>query len=649
MSGLAYRPEIDGLRAIAVLAVVLYHADARLLPGGFVGVDVFFVISGYLITRLLVTEWERTGRIDFNAFYARRARRLLPALIAMILGVLAGMVLLMGRHEALIDRTAESAAASLLFVANFYFQFNTGGYFDAVADTQTMLHLWSLSVEEQFYLVYPLLMLVLLKLVPGAMMRRLAVLAVASLLLAEYWVNIFPERAFYQMPARFWELALGGMVAMSASRSAPRATDRLLMPLGLATVMMACVFTPAWGNFPGKSAVPAVVGSALVLLAIHRGATNGWTAAMLRTRVMVGFGLISYSLYLWHWPLLVLDAQQRIDPPTTSWRLAICLGAVALAWLSWRFVETPFRRRRASPAATLWTGAGATALAIALAMGAMHLVRVPEQAGRMAAVARSDLPADMDRCHFEYDGHVTRLPPESCASVSDARPSVALWGDSHALAWKPFVWRLAEEQGGAATAATMNSCKPTGTRSAADESAAERPCERFNRLAMQWLASGEFEMLVIGIRWPLGEPDEGNASSPMRTTIDGLHAALGQLRHIDRVLVMGPIPTLRRPAPDCITLGWEKNCVRSPEEFDRASRNVWRELDQLAQHYPNVELVDPVGFFCDAESCRVHQDGYALYWDGNHVSATAAREFGARYLHDPSGYTRSAATTRPAR
>jgi len=649
MAGLAYRPEIDGLRAVAVLAVVLYHADASLLPGGFVGVDVFFVISGYLITRLLITEWERTGRIDFAAFYARRVRRLLPALIAMILAVLAGMLLLMGRHEALIESTAESAVASLLFVANFYFQFNTGGYFDAQAETMPMLHLWSLSVEEQFYLVYPLLMLLLLKLVPGAMMRRLAVLAIASLLLAEYWVNILPDRAFYQMPARFWELAAGGMVAMSVAPPTQRPLDRLLFPVGLAAVLLACVFTPEWGNFPGKSAVPAVAGSALILLAVHRGATGGWTAALLRSRSMVGIGLVSYSLYLWHWPLLVLDAQQRMDPATTSWRLALCLVALVLAWLSWRFVEMPFRRRRGPAAATLSMGAAATVMAAVLAIGASQVKRVPEEASRMATLARSDLPAGMDRCHFEYDGHVLSLPPESCSSISSQPPSVALWGDSHALAWKPFVWRLAESSGESAAAATMNSCHPTGMASAVSDSRDEKACDRFNRLALQWLESDAVDTLVIGLRWPLGAAEGDGASLAMRPPMDGLDAALERLGHIRRVLIMGPIPTLRRPAPDCISLGWETACARTRLEFDRDSRAIWSALSVLAERHPNVELVDPVDFFCGEIHCRVSQDGYALYWDSNHVSATAAREFGGRFLQYPSRYTPAAPATPSAR
>lgn len=644
-AGLVYRPEIDGLRAVAVLAVLLYHADASLLPGGFVGVDVFFVISGYLITRLLVSEWQRTGRIDFAAFYARRVRRLLPALAAMVLLVLFAMLLLMGRHAVLIEQTSASVVASLFFVSNIYFQMTTGGYFDEQSDTMPMLHLWSLAVEEQFYLVYPLLMLALLRFVPGAMTRRLAVLTVASLLLAEYWVNIYPDRAFFQMPARFWELGMGGMVALATSPSTSRPGDRWLLPVGFAAVLLACVFTASWGNFPGKSAIPAVVGSALVLLGVHRGATGGWAAAMLRSPAFVAMGLISYSLYLWHWPLLVLDDQSRLGAASTAWRLTLCLLAVVIAWCSWRFVETPFRQWRSSTLITLWAGAGATVTAVFLAFVAAQVNLVPAEALQIASAARVDQPSNMGECHFDHDSQVESLPPTSCESRPSQKPRVALWGDSHAFAWQPFVWRLADATGESAAAATMNSCIPSGKALSGADFGKIDACNHFNRLALDWLESSVVETLVIGLRWPLGDSDQRPASVPLRRRIEGLDAALGRLPGVGRVLLIGPIPTLRRSAPDCIALGWEEDCTSTRAEFELSTRVVWRELQGLAKRHPSIELVDPADFFCGADQCLVSRDDYALFWDSNHVSTSAAREFADRFLRSPERYTVTSNTT----
>ena len=292
-STLEHKPEIDGLRAIAVGAVVAYHAFPSVLPAGFVGVDVFFVISGYLITALLVQERARTGRIDYAAFYARRARRLLPALVAMLLGVMVLLVASMGRHESLVADAATTSLWSLAFAANFHFQSGVGGYFDAAAEARPMLHLWSLAVEEQFYLVYPWLLTGLLAWFPGAPARRLGLLVVASFLLSEYWTNIEPGLAFYQMPSRFWELAAGGLVALSPSTGRVAWPHRAALVLGISLVVLACIFTGGWGFFPGKAAVPVVLGTSMALLAIHRGQVSGWVGAFLRSRPMSALGPVS--------------------------------------------------------------------------------------------------------------------------------------------------------------------------------------------------------------------------------------------------------------------------------------------------------------------------------------------------------------------
>lgn len=210
---IAYRSEIDGLRAIAVTAVVLYHAGAH-PAAGFVGVDVFFTISGYLITALLVQEYSCSGRIDFFAFYARRVRRIFPAAAVLVLVVLGIAYQLLPSAD--LAHTAKSASAAALFCANFFFQATTGGYFDAAAEAMPLLHLWSLAVEEQFYLVWPLLLLALLRQQRVSLLPILVALGLASLGLAEWLMGSNVEAAFYQMPARFWELAAGGAVAITA-------------------------------------------------------------------------------------------------------------------------------------------------------------------------------------------------------------------------------------------------------------------------------------------------------------------------------------------------------------------------------------------------------------------------------------------------
>ncbi len=640
MSMLKYRPEIDGLRAIAVLAVVIYHADPRLLPGGFVGVDVFFVISGYLITALLAAEWQRAGRIDFAAFYARRARRILPASIVLVLAVMAAAVLLLGRYGEVFDRIGESAVASLLFLANVYFQYRSGGYFDAPVDGMALLHLWSLSVEEQFYLVYPLLLMLLLRFFPGGVKRRLVVLALASMLLAEYWVHILPERAFFQMPARFWELAAGALVALSTARALPVARDRWLLPTGLLVIGGAYWFTPMWGYFPAAGALPAVTGAALVLLAVHRGAVDGLAGALLRTRPFVAIGLVSYSLYLWHWPLLAIDGNLRFDPAPISWRLALCVLALGLAWLSWRYVELPFRRAGGTrPARALAIAAMAMLLSLVAVVGLAQVDRVPPDARRIAEQARTDSPANRDTCSFDFNQTVESLRPSTCASRPDQQPTVAYWGDSHAWAWQPFAWHLAEASGESAAGATMNSCQPTVELDVEGFVKSTPNCTALNRLALAWLASGQVNTLIIARRWPMGTPGGDIEPAGLEAQIAGLEGAVQQLAGMRRILVMGPLPLLRRPAPECISTGREVDCSIARTYHEKASQAVRQQLAGLAARHANVDVIDPTDFFCDKTRCTVTRDGYALYWDDDHISSTAAREFAKRFLADPARYT----------
>lgn len=637
MAAIRYQPEIDGLRAIAVVSVVLFHADHGLLPGGFVGVDVFFVISGYLITSILASEWQRTGRVDFTAFYARRVRRLLPALATMILLVMLAAVSLLGRHGLVFEQTGQSAAASLVFLANFYFQANSGSYFDAPNDSMPLLHLWSLSVEEQYYLLYPILLALLLKWVPGGVGRRLVALSAFSLLLAEVWVRAEPEWAFYQMPARFWELALGGVVALRPSGSGDR--GQWLVPGGVAVIALACAVTPAWGSFPGIAALPAVLGSLMVLWGVHCGATRGRVAGLLRSRWFVTTGLLSYSLYLWHWPLLAIDFNLRIEPASTGWRLLLCLLAWGVAWLSWRFVELPFRTQRSSrPGEDIRRGIAVTASVMVMVACLAQLDRIPPDLKAIADFARNDRPKYMADCHFPSNGALDALKPAACWSRPSQQPAVALWGDSHALAWQPFAHELAEQMDASLAGATMNGCLPSSGLAYTGEPPRQEFCAKLNELTIRWVNSGTIDTLVIGLRWPMLKPETTQPPAILVTRLDGLDQALERLERVPRIILMGPVPKLGFPAPACITLGWESRCEVLRKEFEAATALTWRELRKLAAKHPNLQLIDPTGYFCGDRRCPVMRDGYALYWDDNHIASTAARAFARRYLADPARY-----------
>ncbi len=555
--GKHYLPAVDGLRAFAVLAVVAYHAGLP-LHAGFVGVDVFFVISGYVITRMLARE----PRIDLVAFYARRVRRILPAMVLVVVATVAlSAVLLPGASQLAVNRSATAAVA---MVANLHFQSVTGGYFDAGADRMPLLHLWSLAVEEQFYLLWPLLFF---------LRRRwvFVVVALVSFAFAQYWVQVNPEAAFYQMPARLWELAAGGLLAMSRpSRYGPACA--------LAGAVLLCVAVAyPMPLFPGIGALPAVAGSVLVLHAIH----SGVRIAPLEWEPVRRIGLVSYSLYLWHWPLLAIA---RASGPSLTTRVLLCGLAFVLAVLTWRFVETPFRRGT-TRAKAIATGVVACAL---LAGCTSTMDAVLRRAGSLSVRIALDQPADA-ACH-------------GLEAACDA--DVVLWGDSHAKAWRPFAERY-----GVVRQLSMDTCLPSARHG-------DGPCSRFNAAALAMAQKAR--VVVLGGFWldRLPRPD-GRAD--FRSVLTALPT--------QRVIVIGPLPVMPMWPEDCIASGDIARCNMARAEYDHRAAPVRAFMHAQVAAHPNVEYIEPADFFCTATVCPMLKDGYSLYYDDDHITVSAARAF----------------------
>lgn len=640
MAGSIYKLEIDGLRAIAVLAVVLYHAGLPLISGGYVGVDVFFVISGYLITSLLATEYGEAGRIDFVAFYSRRVRRLLPALYVVVFASIAlGFWLLSpaAMHRGLL----ESGAASLSFVANFYFQRTTGNYFDGPADEVPLLHLWSLAVEEQFYLVLPLLLV-------AAMVWRgrrglalvLAAATLLSLLFAEHWLQIQPAVAFYQMPTRFWELAAGGLVSLIPRERLSTRSATVMMAAGLCLLLAAIVIGPG-SHFPGAGALPAVLGAAIALWCIHDGAGLGAPGLLLRARPAVFFGLISYSLYLWHWPLLAFQRLSMQAQPHLGDKLWICLLAVVIAYLSWRYVESPFRRhdRAASPRRTVLAGAACSLVLVATCLLLARSVPQPQHDPGWAIT--QDRPANTAPCHYGLSTEVSGLPPQSCNSLSGRVPEMVLLGDSHALAWRPFAWAVAAASKSSAASFTMDSCPPLSNfeTKRGDYPQHWRNCRHFNDLAITYIRRVKPEVVILSGRWLLyfqSRQSIGDSFQSPESTGQGIEELVAAIApNAKRIVLMGPLPELREAAAKCVTVGSVDRCAMPRSRYEQLAIPVWAAFSRIADRHPNVELVNPADFFCDQRRCPVMKDGFSLFWDSNHVSSTAARHFASSYLAAP--------------
>jgi peptidoglycan/LPS O-acetylase OafA/YrhL len=341
-----YRPEIDGLRAIAVAAVILFHAGFALFSGGFVGVDVFFVISGFLITSIIVEEL-KTGRFSVLRFYERRARRILPALFTVMAACVPFAYRLLSPDD--LKDFAQSLAAICLFASNVLF-WGESGYFDTQAELKPLLHTWSLAVEEQFYVIFPLLLLAAWRLGRGVLLSLIGAIVMASLYISVDEVRNFPSAAFYLLPSRAWQLLVGALASFVADRWRTVDGKGSLGPIagevvgwgGMAMIILALFLFDERTPFPGFNAALPTLGTALVLLGASDRTTVG---RMLAWRPLVGLGLISYSAYLWHQPLFAFTKHALLAdlPPD----LAIVLSAVTivLACLSWRYVEQPFRDR----------------------------------------------------------------------------------------------------------------------------------------------------------------------------------------------------------------------------------------------------------------------------------------------------------------
>ena len=660
-----YRPDIDGLRAIAIISVVFYHAGFPGFPGGFVGVDVFFVISGYLITVLLFNEAMTSGRISLSGFYARRVRRLMPAglLVLAVTLLLGGLFMLPGSSDQRI--LARSALAVAVFGSNFFFAYKTGGYFDDPSYSLPLLHTWSLSIEEQYYLIWPLLLLLFFRFyrTPNTehKMRLRVILALTAMLVVSlaWCISSTPKQqnmAFYLLPARVWEFAIGGIVGLAGSAFHARlyrhAETLALTGLGL-IIYSVTVFTHST-PFPGWAAMLPVFGSAALIFGLSAN-EHGLVRRLLCARPLVFIGILSYSWYLWHWPLLSIYRIYNLGAQNLLDNALIVALALGLAWLSFIWIERPIRLHRpwlfGRNRSTLFAGLGIIFCTILLAVALLAWNRQQKSTPefqRIQAAREDRLPLT---CLLNQYRPLTKLPEEDCVHGPDkAHPRVLLWGDSHADHMMPMLVeafpRLSIYQ------IAMGGCVPI----LGFESQLPTPqpyCADFNQRVLQKITELQgkgLETVILSARWPLylGYPNIGLASQRLGDSQadDDKRAQLhAQMQHHFeatltaleklglRVLVLGPIPSMVYQIPQCIGSRDAAYCNISRETNATGVGQSSDTLAEVIKRHPNTRLAQLMDYFCDAETCYAARDGKILYYDNNHISATTARDL-AGYLKD---------------
>lgn len=603
----AYRPDIDGLRALAVVPVLLYHAHVPGFGGGFIGVDIFFVISGFLITGIIAREVD-AGTFSIAHFYERRARRILPALCAMIAFVLvmASWLYLPGDFESV----PRSALAALGFLANVWF-FSQAGYFQSAAETMPLLHTWSLGVEEQFYIVFPVLLYLIARFAPRLRLASILLLTGLSFLWA-FRTQALPDGfAFYLLPPRAWELMAGALLALGAIPEIRNRIAREAIGLaGLAAIIGAAMFYTKATVFPGLAALPPVLGAA-ALIHCAPGTVAG---RLLSLRLPVGIGLISYSLYLWHWPLIVFTEYSqgvRLSPVQSA---AVIAGSLAAAWLSWRFVEGPFRNHRRFDGKRIfwWSGsamAALSAVAIVMVSAGGWTARFPASAVQLAA-AKTDISPARDACM------VNRIGGDwsQCTLGAAAPPTSIIWGDSHGveLAWA--LGQKLEQRGQSIAQRTRASCPPA----LGYDPASDPDCARFN----QWVAdeidsNPKIKSVYLASFWASELDRNADVLKPLDRTISRL------LQSGKQVILIGPVPRQTFEVPRRLAIGGLK--ARTAPRSDYLADTRW-----ITEKFPQwraqgVRIIDPAKVLVHGEKTVIVAGGHPLYFDSHHLSVAGAK------------------------
>jgi peptidoglycan/LPS O-acetylase OafA/YrhL len=624
-----YRAEIDGLRAVAVLPVIAFHAGLGLFSGGFAGVDVFFVLSGYLITAILLDALAQ-DRYSLTDFYVRRARRLLPALGVVVLACVPFAWMWMG--PAAFESFARSVMAVGLFASNILF-WQEGGYFATAAEAKPLLHTWSLAVEEQYYLLFPPLLALMWRRARRHVFIIIAVLAVGSFMLAVITVGPRPEAAFYLAPTRAWELLAGSLAALVATRQPARPRDAPAA-LGLAMILATFLLYDADTPFPSAWTLLPVAGSVLVIRYAQAGTC---TAALLSCRPLVGIGLISYSAYLWHQPLFAFARLRSLDAPA-PWVMGLLAGAaLGLAWLTWRYVEQPFRRPGSAPVLRVAGGVLAGFVALGLVLPQMDR-GLPAGLGVAPQMARDD-----HACALHT--RVTQAQITACLTLAGPRPKVVLIGDSHAMAVSAALRDALAREGRVLISFAHVGCYPIPGTTRLPE-AAEAGCHALRAQAWETLAGLPGTPVMVFARWTLalrgtrfdngeGGREHGDAVTTIVKGQGGLaghtRAALGALAAQRPVVVLGPFPEAGWHVPERLTkmamFGAAAMPTLSTAQTVQAQRDApaRRMMQDLLAH--GVAVVPLAPLFCGTPitgRCVNAHRGTVFYTDDDHPSDHAA-------------------------
>ena len=602
-----HRADIDGLRAIAVLPITFFHAGIPGFAGGFVGVDIFFVISGFLITGILVRDLE-AGCFSYADFYERRLRRIFPALIVMLAASLLAAYFLILPSE--LRSFGRSVIGAIVFVANIVF-YREAGYFDDSAEEKPLLHTWSLGVEEQFYIVFPIILFTLMRYLPRHRGAATMGLTAVSLGLCVALTPRNPDAAFYLIPTRAWELLAGSLLALGCSPRLAQGPAREGLALGGLALILGSIFL--FGSemaFPGYVAIAPVLGSALVI-----GYAQGTPVeCVLSIKPFVFVGSISYSLYLWHWPIIVFGNKASTGEAGIEIAIVFVVVSLIAGYLSYRFVETPFRNRGRFTRKSIFIGS----LAIAGALLALTSVGLAVDLGQrqfsrqmiMFDSAREDVSPHRDRCHPSSG----LAAPEDACVLGDAQANTAVWGDSHGVELAYSLYR----QGHAIRSMTYSSCPP-----AIGVEIIDRPdCSAHNSVVLNYLLDQPGIANIVMAAYFPGVVNKPDTAAGMRESVRRLVAANRN------VFIVAPTPhEANGDLPRRLVRTGDFSISKA--QYETRNSETIAFLGRLKKE--GATILWPADYLCAQGQCSATIEGRPVLFDSHHTSQYAADFLAKRF------------------
>lgn len=617
-----YRPDIDGLRAVAVLSVISFHLKFG-ATGGYIGVDIFFVISGFLISGVIYDQIRIDG-FSIVKFYERRARRILPALIATI--VASYFIALRAFYPSELTAFAKSALASILFVANIYF-FNISDYFAPAANTITLLHLWSLGIEEQFYILFPLLVVFFARHPTRKLLPALVVMLIASAGGSQLMLNMDPSAAFYLLPYRAFELLLGCLIALPPLRPQPqsRVVAEMIAVLGTICLVSAIAWFGPQTSFPGFAALLPCVGTALII----------WTGQTVRTTIskvlaagpLVYVGKISYSLYLIHWPVIVFGSHlfAAISPIIVD--ISTFVASIVLAAFSYRFVEQPFRQPSGERNSLRILSVSAFSIVAVTAVSAYTVYedgfgwRTDDQTRKVLSYLSYDYRRvyRSGECFLDPDQDFKEADVSRCLPDGSGIHAM-LWGDSHAIDLYPGLRISMRRKGYSLGVLASSACAPI-----IGYTIASRPlCPSFNNQALPTILAVKPRFVILSASWNL-----------LAQTMDQLDATVEDLaKQGIKVVILGQSPRFKELVPKTIAGRFqneESNTMISAEGLDLSRADSDRIMSARFDQRANIKFIPMMELMCPQLQCSlVTDDGTPIYWDAEHLTEDGSHIFAER-------------------